>query len=232
MAKQEILVIGASRGLGLGLVKEYLKRGWNVTATVRDKAKATELNALAAQHPGAVTFETVDIDKGDQVAALAKRLGGKKYDLIFVNAGVSGPQDQAPSKVSAADVAALFYTNAVAPINVAEKLVDSVKPNSGVLAFMSSRVGSVSEESPGFMPLYRASKAALNSMTKSFLAGIKDKPITVLSMHPGWVKTDMGGPDAPVDVPTSVPGLANVIAKRAGSKKHAFVDFEGADLAW
>jgi len=232
MAKPEILVIGASRGLGLGLVKEYLKRGWNVTATVRDLARATELRAAADKSPGAVTFETVDIDKADQVAALAKRLAGKSFDLVFVNAGVSGPQDQSAGKVTSAEIAALFYTNVVAPINVAEKLVGLVKPNSGVLAFMSSRVGSVSEESPGFMPLYRASKAALNSMTKSFLAGIKDKPITVLSMHPGWVKTDMGGPDAPVDIHTSVAGLANVIAKRAGSKKHAFVDFEGAELQW
>jgi NAD(P)-dependent dehydrogenase (short-subunit alcohol dehydrogenase family) len=231
MSQKEIVIIGASRGLGLGLVREYLSRGWRVTATARDLGRADALRALASTSPD-LRLETVDIDDGAAAAALAQRLHGIIFDVVFINAGVSGPKAQGADQATRAEVGALFYTNAIAPIRIAEKLVGLVKPGTGVVAFMSSRVGSLTEESSGFRPLYRASKAALNSMTKSFVASLKNNPVTVLSMHPGWVRTDMGGPDAPLDVATSVAGLADVVDKRAGTKVHAFVDYQDTQLPW
>jgi NAD(P)-dependent dehydrogenase (short-subunit alcohol dehydrogenase family) len=232
MSRKEALIVGASRGLGLGLVREYLSRGWGVTATVRDLAGAPELRKIAEGAGQALRLETVDIDDGAQVKALARRLEGRMFDLVFVSAGISGPPQQGTDQVTPQDVAALFYTNAVAPIRIAETFAPSVKDQTGVIAFMSSRTGSVSEPSSGLRPLYRASKAALNSMTRSFVTGLKGRPITILSLHPGWVRTDMGGPSAPVDVPTSVAGLADVVEKYAGAKIHAFVDYQGTELVW
>jgi NAD(P)-dependent dehydrogenase (short-subunit alcohol dehydrogenase family) len=231
MSQKEIVIVGASRGLGLGLVREYLRRGWRVTATARDLAKAAELRALA-ESTSALRLETVDIDDAAAAAALAERLRGAAFDVIFVNAGVAGPNDQSLDRATPAEIGALFYTNAVATVRVAEKLAPLARPGTGVIAFMSSRVGSISEASSGVRPLYRASKAALNSMTRSFVATLKDRPLTVLSLHPGWVRTDMGGPAAPVDVAASVAGLADVIERHAGRQGHAFVDYQGAPLPW
>jgi NAD(P)-dependent dehydrogenase (short-subunit alcohol dehydrogenase family) len=232
MSQKNALIVGASRGLGLGLVREYLGRGWVVTATARDLDRALELRDLAASSKATLRLETLDIDHGAEVEALAQKLRGTTYDLVFVNAGVSGPTAESIGQVTLQQVGALFFTNAVSPIRVAETFATYVKDETGVIAFMSSRVGSVSEKSSGVRPLYRASKAALNSMTRSFVTGLKERPITVLSMHPGWVRTDMGGSNAPIDVPTSVAGLADAIEKHAGTKKHAFVDFQGTELAW
>jgi NAD(P)-dependent dehydrogenase (short-subunit alcohol dehydrogenase family) len=231
MSQKEIVIVGASRGLGLGLVREYLKRGWRVTATARTPAKADDLRALADSTP-ALRLEVLDIDDAAAVAALAKRLAGATFDVLFVNAGISGPSDQSLDRVTPAEIGALFYTNAVATVRVAAKLAPLVRPGTGVIAFMSSRVGSNAGASSGVRPLYRASKAALNSMTRSFVADLKGQPLTVLSVHPGWVRTDMGGPDAPVDVPASVAGIADVIGRHAGHHGHVFVDYEGAEIPW
>src|SRR5687768_15456368 len=143
---KEILIVGASRGLGLGLAREYLSRGWQVTATARDLQRARELRDLAASAPSAVRLEAVDIKDPAQVAALADRLAGTELDVLFVNAGISGPKQGSAARVTPAEVSDLFYTNAIAPIVVAEKLAPRVKDGSGVIAFMSSRVGSVAEE--------------------------------------------------------------------------------------
>jgi len=231
-AKRHVIVIGASRGIGLGLVEEYLRRGWNVTATSRDLARAPRLGALAEAEPARLFLETVDIAEPDQIEALAHRVSRNSFDVVIVNAGIMGPAEQDADCVSAAAAGLLFYTNAIAPIHVAKRLAHLVKSDAGVIAFMSSRTGSVAAESNGTKPLYRASKAALNSLTRSFVADLKDKAITVLSMHPGWVRTDMGGSNATLDVAASAKGLADVIVARTGTKGHAFVDYAGNEIAW
>jgi len=232
MSQKEALIVGASRGLGLGLVREYLARGWRVTATVRKPEGAPELSKRFEEAGSALRVQAVDIDHVREIAELAQRLSGAVFDLVFVNAGVSGPARQGNAEVTAEEVGALFYTNAVAPIVVAETFAPAVRDETGVIAFMSSRVGSVGEQSTGVRPLYRASKAALNSLTRSFVTNLKGRPITVVSLHPGWVRTDMGGASAPIDVATSVAGVADVIAKYAGTKAHAFVDYQGTELTW
>ena len=158
------LIIGASRGLGLGLVKQLLGDGWQVTATVRDPQKAQALQAL-----GNVRIETLDMDDQHAVIALSQRLKEQTFDLLFVNAGVKGPDDQRPGQASLAQVGQLFFTNAVAPINLAQRFVGQIREGSGVLAFMSSVLGSVTIPDGSDLALYKASKAALNSMTNSFV---------------------------------------------------------------
>jgi NAD(P)-dependent dehydrogenase (short-subunit alcohol dehydrogenase family) len=166
------------------------------------------------------------------VAALRRRLDGQVFDLVFINAGIVGPLHQDAAQASREEVAALFLTNAVAPVAAARALVDLVRDGSGIVGFMTSDLGVVAGNTDGYIELYRASKAALNSLIRSFAAGTRGRRITVLAMHPGWVRTDMGGPDATLSVEGSVRGIADVIAARRGSGGDAFVDYRGVELAW
>ena len=222
------LIIGASRGLGLGLVKTLLADGWQVTATVRDPQKAEALQAL-----GKVRIETLDMDDQHAVSALSQQLTGDVFDLLFVNAGVKGPDVQTPNGgATMAEVGQLFFTNAVAPINLAQSFVEQLRPDTGVLAFMSSVLGSVTMPDAPELALYKASKAALNSMTNSFVTQLGEQKLTVLSLHPGWVKTDMGGEGADIDVETSTRGLIDQVNAYAGKGGHHFVNYRGETIPW
>ena len=221
------LIIGASRGLGLGLVQRLLDAGWQVTATVRNPQKAEELKAL-----GPVRIEQLDMDDQQAVIALNQKLKGEVFDLLFVNAGVKGPDDQTPGKATLAEVGQLFFTNAVAPINLAQRFVGQIRDGSGVLAFMSSVLGSVTMPDAPELALYKASKAALNSMTNSFVSQLGEQSLTVLSLHPGWVKTDMGGEGADLDVETSTRGLIDQVNAFAGKGGHHFVNYKGETIPW
>lgn len=229
---QTALIVGASRGIGLGLVGEFERRGWQVIGTAREVAKADALNQVASHSGGRVEVEAVDTAKVDSVTALRERLDGRALDLLIVNAGVGGPDDKNPRTVSDAEFDRLFVTNALAPVRVAEIFVRQVRPHTGVIGLMTSILGSVEGASAGGMELYRASKAALNSFTRSFAARHKDKSIAVLSLHPGWVRTDMGGPNAAIDVATSVKGLADVVERAQKDRKDGFFDYRGETLPW
>ncbi len=223
------LIVGASRGLGLGLAREYASRGWRVIGTVRSD-KRTGLHDLADASQGRVTIETVDINIPEQVATLRKRLDGQKIDLLFVNAGVAnGPGETLPQS-SREEFERLLVTNAWSPMRFIESFAELV-PQTGVIAAMSSGLGSVANNTRAGWEIYRASKAALNTMLRSF-AVRAGAGRTVLAVTPGWVRTDMGGPDALLDVATSACGMADSIAARRGQPGAAYVDYQGNDVAW
>ena len=219
------LIVGASRGIGLGLARELLDRGWQVTGTARDPDAALPLAEAGA------TVVLVDVSDPDAPAVLRADLGAETLDVLLLNAGVTGPAHQSADRVTADELGALFLVNAAAPVRLARALLDRVRPG-GVVAFTSSRMGSVSDNSTGDMELYRASKAALNSFVRGFAATSGRDDVAVLVLHPGWVQTRMGGPDAPLDVATSTRGLADVIERHRGTGRHAFVDHTGAELPW
>jgi NAD(P)-dependent dehydrogenase (short-subunit alcohol dehydrogenase family) len=221
------LIVGASRGLGLGLAKELLDRGWQVTATVRSAPKNSEL----LEYHGRVRLDTLDINNLAVVDDFVNRVKSEVFDVVFINAGIGGPEGKTAETVATEDVTHLFMTNAVSPVRLAYKLLPMVRPESGILAFMTSVLGSVERNDHGMAPLYSASKAALNQLTRGFVATMK-APVTVLSMHPGWVKTDMGGPHADIDVATSVKGMADVLESKFGSLKHEYLDYRGETIPW
>lgn len=223
-AMQRALIVGASRGIGLGLAQELAQRGWHVTGTVRDSGAAGLLSTAGA------AAEMLDVTDPNGPASLRARLEGQAFDLLIVNAGIAGPEHQSAEQATADEIAALFITNAIGPVRIARGLLDLMTPGS-VVAFTTSRMGSVALNTAGDMELYRASKAALNSLTRSMAAKL-DRPVTVLSLHPGWVRTDMGGEGADLDVQTSVRGLLDAIEERRRSGQHGFVDHVGAELAW
>lgn len=211
------LIIGASRGIGLGLASELVGRGWGVTGTVRREADRAGLEKLGAGSAMA------DITDAASIAGL--EAGG--LDLLFVNAGISEPEDF--ESIGEDGIGHLFMTNAVAPVRAALALLGRVKPD-GMVAFMSSRMGSVSLTEQDNKAMYRASKAALNLLTRAHIARFGER--AVLSLHPGWVETDMGGKGADLDVATSVKGIADMIEEHRGRAGSRFVDYSGAALEW
>ena len=229
MAKSAV-IIGASRGLGLGLAHEFARRGWAVVATARDPARADALTALAGAQAH-LHVETADLHDPAGIAALAGRLAGQRFDLIFVSAGVYGPRHQSTQQTDTAEFGALAYTNAVAPVRTARTLLPLLS-EAGSVGFMTSGLGSVAGNTSGAMELYRASKAALNSLARSFAAtDFKGRSGAVLNIHPGWVKTDMGTDAADIDVATSVAGIADVLTAERPAGSY-FLDYRGRTLPW
>lgn len=231
MADKTALIIGASRGLGLGLVERFTERGWSVVATVRDPAGADELDALAQRSGGRLRIAAADVAEDRSVAALRSELNGASLDLLFLNAGVYGPRDLATADPD--EIARTLHVNATGPARAAHALVEHVTPRTGVVAFMTSLMGSIADDTSGGSDVYRASKAAQNAYARAFHVRMAaPKGVTTVSMHPGWVKTDMGGANAPLDVATSTRGMADVCEAAAGRGDHRFLQWDGRELPW
>jgi NAD(P)-dependent dehydrogenase (short-subunit alcohol dehydrogenase family) len=169
-------------------------------------------------------------DLPEQVAALRERLGDVRIDLLFVSAGISNGAAETLAQTSTEAFINLMVTNALSPMRVIEAFADLVAPD-GIIAAMSSGLGSVTNNTRGGWEIYRASKASLNTMLRSFAVRRADGR-TVLAVAPGWVRTDMGGPNAMLDVDTSVRGIVDMIAARRGQAGAAYVDYQGNDVAW
>jgi NAD(P)-dependent dehydrogenase (short-subunit alcohol dehydrogenase family) len=230
MPEKVALIVGGNRGIGLGVVKELLQRGWRVVATARKPAAATELNALVARYPERLSIEELDMSDGPEVDAFAGRVT-KPLDVLLLNAGIAGPQHRSAQAATVGEVGELMFVNAVAPIRLARELAGRVRHGAGIIAFTSSAMGSVSQNTGGH-ELYRASKAALNSLTRGLWAELQGKNLTLLTLHPGWVRTDMGGSSAAVSIEDSARGLATVLEREAGAHDHKFLDYRGMAIPW
>jgi NAD(P)-dependent dehydrogenase (short-subunit alcohol dehydrogenase family) len=228
-SQKQLLLIGASRGLGFALAAEYLERGWHVVAT--ERAASPSLHALLEPADGRLEIETVDVNQTAQVAALRERLTLRKFDLLFVNAGVKNDDRETIADVSTEEFIRVMVTNALSPLRVVETLQDLVNAN-GTIGIMSSGQGSITNNEKGRYEVYRGSKAALNMFMRSFAARHADDPRALLLMAPGWVRTDMGGPGARLSVAESIPNLANTIDAQSGKAGLQYLDYLGRTVPW
>jgi NAD(P)-dependent dehydrogenase (short-subunit alcohol dehydrogenase family) len=229
-SEKRLLLFGASRGLGLAIAEEYLKCGWRVVATAR-KETGTALHALVSKADGRLEVEVVDIADPAQVTALHGRLASERFDLLFVSAGVKNDDRETIADVSTEEFVRVMVTNALSPMRVVEVFQDLVPPT-GAVAIMSSGQGSVGNNETGGYEVYRASKAALNTLMRSFAARHRDDPRTLLLLAPGWVRTDMGGPGARLSVQDSIPNLVKVVEAQNGKSGLQYLDYLGRAVPW
>ena len=230
-ASGSILLIGASRGLGLAIAEEFLKKGWSVTGTVRG-GKQTRLHDLEHKYKAQLEIETLDITDAKQLAALHDRLSGRAFDILFVNAGASNPNPaQTIAEVSTEDFVNLMITNALSPMRVLESLHHFVSPT-GLIGIMSSGQGSVANNTGGLRELYRGTKAALNMFMRSFAARHAGTQRPMVLMAPGWVRTELGGPQGTLSIEESIPNLVNVLLSKRGKPGLEYLDYLGRTVPW
>jgi NAD(P)-dependent dehydrogenase (short-subunit alcohol dehydrogenase family) len=225
-----VLLIGASRGLGLAMAGELASRGWHVVATVRGTVR-TALHDLADRHDGRVAIEDLDITRPDEIAALHDRLAGRAFDILFVNAGTAGPEDDTAATIRDDAFAHVLLTNALGPMRVIEGLQDLVAPD-GLIGVMSSGQGSIANNNNGLREVYRSSKSALNQLMRSYAARRAGGGRALLLMAPGWVRTDLGGPDAPFGIEETIPKVIDVIVGRWGVPGLNYLDRDGKTVPW
>jgi len=217
-----VLVTGAGRGIGLEFARQYAAAGWDVIGTVRNDA--------AAALPSAVRAERLDMRDHDAITGFAERLRGEPLDLFIANAGVTRPDGD-----TAADADGwleVLDVNCVAPTFLARNLAPLVIAARGKMIAISSQMGSIADNSSGGWNAYRASKAALNAAWRSMAVEMCGEPIAIAMLHPGWVQTDMGGPNATIGTAESVSGMRRVIEGLAPRQSGAFLSYRGETLPW
>lgn len=219
-----VLVIGASRGIGLELARQYRVAGAQVTATARDAAGLTRLRAL-----GATAF-AIDVADVASAASLAWRIEGTAFDIAVLSAGVYGPHTTTPQAPTEADFDTVMHTNVLGPMRLLPQMADALAANAR-LAIISSRMGSIGLRENTAGGLYRASKAALNSVLKDTSLALQGRAICV-AVHPGWVRTDMGGAGADLDVRDAVADLRRLLAALQPADNGGFFNHDGTALAW
>ncbi|MGH6933013.1 MAG: SDR family oxidoreductase [Dongiaceae bacterium] len=223
-----VLITGASRGVGLEFARQYAAEGWRVLATCRDPAAATQLKAIK----GDMRVHKLDVTDEAGIAALAKSLDGEAIDLLINNAGVLPEDEQLGSTETKAWLNTLLV-NTIAPVHVVEQFVEHVaRGERKLIANITSRMGSIGDNSSGESYAYRTSKAALNMAMKNVAIELAPRGITVVLFHPGWVKTDMGGPDATVTPQESVGGMRGKIAVLTKADTGKFFTHDGRPLPW
>ncbi len=231
-AAPTLLIVGASRGLGHAMAAEFLKKGWSVVGTVRDGATRTRLHELAENYGSRLQIDTLDINEPAQIAALRHRLSGKVFEMLFVNAGTTtNPEHVKIGDVTTEEFLRVMMTNALSPMRVIEALQDLVSP-AGTIGAMSSGQGSIGNNETGGREVYRGSKAALNMFLRSFAAREPKSSRAMVLMAPGWVRTDLGGPDARLSIEESVPNLVNVLLSKHGTPGLQYLDYLGRTVPW
>lgn len=218
------LIIGASRGIGREFARQYKAAGWRVIATARKSEDLAELTAHGCE------ALPLDVNNLNDCAGLAWRLDDEKIDVAIVNAGLLGPRTTSMQSPEQAVFDEVMHTNVLAAMRILPLILPLVENAAGKLAVLSSDMGSIGSRNNPQAWLYRASKAALNSVLKD--TSLCAQSATCIAFHPGWVQTDMGGPGAQLTVDVSVAGMRRVLAESGREKNGTFLSYQGTPLVW
>jgi NAD(P)-dependent dehydrogenase (short-subunit alcohol dehydrogenase family) len=228
-----LLITGANRGIGLALSKHYLSRGWEVHSCCRNPKKASALNDLAQQYKDMLTVHALEVTNEKQIDALKETLHNKPVDILLNNAGVHalGASQFGKTDKDAWDEA--VAVNLVAPMKMMEYFVENVSiSDKKIIASMSSKMGSMDDNGSGGAYAYRATKAALNAVMVSAAHDLRHLGITALILHPGWVRTDMGGPHGEISVEESALMLSKILDNCTIENSGTFFDIDGSVIPW
>ncbi len=223
---KSVLIIGASRGLGLEFARQYRKDGWLTLGTCRSPEQDALLTAAGA------TAIRLDVSQPDSFAGLQRALDGASIDVCIYNAGVFGTRDGPSVAPSVAMFDEVMHANVFGAMQAIPVVAPALIKTGGKFAFVTSKMGSISLMASAVGPTYRASKAALNAVVKAASIEYGPQGVTAFVMHPGWVKTDMGGSGADIDPSVSIAGMRKVIANATASSNGAFFNYDGSPLAW
>jgi NAD(P)-dependent dehydrogenase (short-subunit alcohol dehydrogenase family) len=213
------------------MAAEFLGHGWNVVGTVRGGTTRTPLHDLADASHGRLDIEILDINEPSQLAALRDRLSGRRFDMLFVNAGTTNNEQTPIGQVPTDDFVTVMVTNALSPMRVIEALEDLVTP-AGLIGAMSSGQGSITNNTTDLREVYRGSKAALNMFMRSFSVRQSDTGRAFVLMAPGWVRTTLGGPGARLTIEESIPNLVNVLLAKRDRPGLEYLDYLGRTVPW
>ena len=227
-----VLITGANRGIGLELTKQFLTRGDHVIATCRQLQTSHELGQLQ-QRNRRLKIHTLDVLCDASIQALTAQLKGTPIDILVNNAGVYGPRDASFQHLQAQDWLQVLCVNAVAPLLLTQGLMDNLNQGQEKkLIYVTSKMGSIVDNHKGGQYIYRSSKAALNAAVKSLSIDLKAAGFLIALVHPGWVRTDMGGPDALIETHTSVAGMMSVIRQLNAANSGSFFNYDGTLIPW
>ena len=228
-----VLITGANRGLGLEFCKQYASEGWCVLACCRMPQTATELTGLAERYPH-VSVLALDVSDFKQIEQLAAQLHDTSIDVLINSAGVYGDsQERGFGQLDYQAWTKTLAVNLQAPVKMAEAFLPHLKRgDKKLLIAISSLMGSIADNSSGGSIIYRSSKAGLNAAMKSIAIDLKEQAVGVLIFHPGWVKTDMGGANAPLEAVQSVAGMRQAISAFSLEQSGSFVKYDGTPLPW
>lgn len=228
-----VLITGANRGIGFELVRQYAADNWRVIAMCRDRNRASDLVELADAKAAGIQIENLDVRDEAQISRLAERLRGNPVDLLINNAGVRGMEAYALGEIDAGAFRDTMDINVLGPLKVAESFLPHLRAGTDpLLVMMSSNLGSIEKNRSGGDYSYRASKAALNAVMRSLSLDLAGDGITVIALHPGWVKTDMGGREAPLSVQESVQGIRELLGRLTLRDTGRFLRWDGREESW
>jgi NAD(P)-dependent dehydrogenase (short-subunit alcohol dehydrogenase family) len=226
-----VVVTGANRGIGLELVSQYLTDGWQVHSCCREPELATQLASLASN--SALSIHQLDVGNPDSVENLGLALSEHSIDLLINNAGIYGGEQQSFGDIDYEQWARVLNVNTLGPYRVSTALADQVENSERrLIVNVSSTMGSIEQYASGGHYIYRSSKTALNMVTVNLAHDLRSRGITVLSVHPGWVRTDMGGSSADISTPTSAAGLRQLIDDVSIVDSGRFFSWDGSPLPW
>lgn len=232
MEKPSILITGANRGIGLELTEQFALDEWQVIACCRNPHEAEQLQALATDR-AAIEIHALDVTNYSQMADLAEKLSGRPIDILLSNAGVFGAKGVGFGDVDADDFRQVLEVNTIAPLMLVQNFVNHVAASSRKLvAVISSKVGSIADNTGGGVYAYRSSKTAVNQIVKCLSIDLADRGISAISLHPGWVKTEMGGPNAEITTAQSVAGLKSILQSAGLDQSGQFIEYDGNSIPW
>jgi len=232
MANPTILITGANRGIGMELSRQFAEDGWQVLACCRNPADAGQLQALS-ERGLAIEVHALDVTDYQQMAALSDQLANRPIDILLSNAGIYGSKGVGFGGVDAQEWRQVLEVNTIAPLMLVQAFVGQVAASQQKLvAVISSKVGSIADNSSGGSYVYRSSKTAVNQVVKSLSIDLSDRGISVISLHPGWVQTEMGGPNAEISTEQSVAGLKSILQTAGPAQSGQFIEFDGNSIPW